>query len=220
MFWDVAGEEVYSARAADYHAMLGKLVEARRKRATELGRAYAFAPVLICNPLALGVDDRGSPYERLRQLLPMLGALDDRGGEARALVAINRWSIVDPLCTRGAERDQVVTISAHPHGEAAPAEPVRVVRENVRVHCLDAEDGREGDVRVAYLRYDTAIRAAIDVDEDRLSYVYDDGPGAFGDTGPRDFMRWLTTLVRWQRAHPTPLRAPVATGEEVWARPS
>jgi len=48
-FWDVAGEQVYSAAAADYYSLLGHLVEARRRRAHALGRAYAFAPVLICN---------------------------------------------------------------------------------------------------------------------------------------------------------------------------
>jgi hypothetical protein len=76
VFWDVAGEQVYSAAAADYYTLMGRLVDARRRRADELGRAYAFAPILICNPLALGTDDEGSPYERLRELLPLFAALD------------------------------------------------------------------------------------------------------------------------------------------------
>ncbi|MGE5182027.1 MAG: hypothetical protein ACM31C_08190, partial [Acidobacteriota bacterium] len=57
VFWDVAGEHVYSETAADYHALLAQLVDARRRRAEAAGRAYAFAPVLICNPLALGTLD-------------------------------------------------------------------------------------------------------------------------------------------------------------------
>lgn len=105
VFWDIAGEQVYSAGAADYYAVLGRLVDARRQRAESFGRAYVFAPVLICNPLALGTDDEGSPYERLRQLLPLFAALDSDA--ARTLVAINRWSIVDPICARG-DRKSVV----------------------------------------------------------------------------------------------------------------
>ena len=71
-FWDVAGEQVYSSSAADYYHLLAHLVEARRRRAEQLGRAYAFAPILICNPISLGTADEGSPYERMRQLLPLL----------------------------------------------------------------------------------------------------------------------------------------------------
>lgn len=230
VFWDVAGEQVYSAQAADYYAMLGRLVDARRRRAAELGRAYAFAPILICNPLALGVDEIGSPYERLRQLLPLFGALD--GDNVRALVAVNRWSVVDPLCARGAPRDEVVEVHAHAHDEPPPSEPIRVVREQVRAHCLDAEDGRDGDVRVTYLRYDTAIRATVDAgrDEDRqvatLSYVYDDGPGAFG--GSRDFLSWVVGLVRWRTPDVAPLALaplvappePAHVPDEIWARPA
>jgi len=95
-FWDVAGEHVYSSTAADYYALLSCLVEARRKRAEERGRAYVFAPVLICNPMSLGTSEEGSPYERLRQLLPLFAALDRDG--AHAMVAINRWAVVDPIC--------------------------------------------------------------------------------------------------------------------------
>ena len=54
VFWDVAGEHVYSAAAADYYALLAALVDVRQRRADELGRGYALAPVLICNPIALG----------------------------------------------------------------------------------------------------------------------------------------------------------------------
>ncbi|HMG21917.1 MAG TPA: hypothetical protein VK607_11385, partial [Kofleriaceae bacterium] len=177
-FWDVAGEQVYSAAAADYYGLLAHLVEARRRRAEALGRAYAFAPVLICNPIALGTADEGSPYERMRQLLPLFAALDPAA--AHAMIAINRWAVVDPICARGALRDEVVSVASTGRGE--PPAPARAVaREQVRANCLDAEDGRDQDVRLTYLRYDTAIKAQVDVDREAaaITYAYDDGPGAF-----------------------------------------
>ena len=234
-FWDVAGEQVYSGAAADYYSLLAHLVEARRRRAERLGRSYAFAPILICNPIALGTADEGSPYERMRQLLPLFAALDDNA--ARAMVAINRWAVVDPICARGALRDEVVSVSSLGRGEAkSPAR--EVAREQVREHCLDAEDGRDQDVRITYLRYDTAIKTKVDVDRDAatIEYSYDDGPGAFSaDAGPR-FLDWVIRLVQWpaqRRAPasdvvteppaaraPVPVPVPVPPPESgVWARP-
>lgn len=233
VFWDVAGEQIYSAAAADYYTLMGHLVEARRRRADELGRGYAFAPVLICNPLALGTDDEGSPYERLRELVPLFAALDRE--TPQALVAINRWSVVDPICARGAPRDEVVTVSSRSRPEDA-AGKAEVSRELVRAHCLDAEDGRDGDVRVAYLRYDTAIRADVEVDPEAatMAYQFDDGPGAFSGRARHRFLDWVVTLVKWPSV-PQEQAVPVATtavGSEpheapgyqqplpdVWARP-
>jgi len=245
-FWDVAGEQVYSAAAADYYNLLAHLVEARRRRAEELGRAYAFAPILICNPIALGTADEGSPYERMRQLLPLFAALDPAA--ARALIAINRWAVVDPICARGALRDEVVSVTSSGRGE--PPAPIRAVaREQVRANCLDAEDGRDQNVRLTYLRYDTAIKAQVEVDRDAatIGYAYDDGPGAFSGTAATRFLDWVIGLVRWPAARhepapaavpepkvspgvavpivaqpsaPAPVVAPVAVPEsEVWARP-
>jgi hypothetical protein len=236
VFWDVAGEQIYSAAAADYYTLMGHLVEARRKRADELGRAYAFSPVLICNPLALGTDDEGSPYERLRELVPLFAALDRE--TPRALVAINRWSVVDPICARGAPRDEVVTVSSRNHGHDQQAE---VSRELVRAHCLDAEDGRDGDVRVSYLRYDTAIRADVEVDADAatMAYEFDEGPGAFSGRARHRFLDWVISLVRWpavpardavpvantavgsdRHAAPTYSQPPLPVLDaDVWARP-
>jgi hypothetical protein len=196
-FWDVAGEHVYSSTAADYYALMSNLVEARRRRAEERGRAYVFAPVLICNPITLGTADEGSPYERLRELLPLFAALDR--DDAHALVAINRWGVVDALCERGKNRDEVVSVTAKARGEtASPAKDV--ARDLVRSHCLDAEDGRDGDVRFSYLRYDTAIKSSVDVDTDEatLTYDYDDGPGAFSGKARHRFLDWLVGLVSWR----------------------
>jgi hypothetical protein len=226
-FWDVAGEHVYSETAADYHALLAQLVEARRQRADRLGRAYAFAPVLICNPLALGTLDESSPYARLRAVLPLFAALD-RGG-ARALIAINRWRVVDPICARGAPRDEVVTVHARAFG--APEPPAyRVARERVRVHCLDAEDGSDGHVAIRHVRYDTAIHSRVEADagDAVLAYEYDEGPGAFGGDARRRFLDWLSRLPAWTdapapAAAPAPAQPPVSepapVAQEVWARP-
>jgi hypothetical protein len=245
VFWDVAGEQVYSQTAADYHALLGRLVDARRRRAERAGRVYAFAPVLICNPIALGTFDEGSPYVRLRALLPMFASIDrDR---ARALIAINRWSVVDPICARGALRDEIVEVTTRPHGEQPPP-PQRVARELVRVHCLDAEDGRDRQVALRYLRYDTAIHSTVDVDTDAgtIAYDYDDGPGSFSGDAHRHFLDWVIGLPSWkpvrvaaqaaayddERAAATPAPAPPPNGHapafgqplattpaEIWARP-
>jgi hypothetical protein len=98
----------------------------------------------------------------------------------------------------------------------------------VRVHCLDAEDGRDGEVRVSYLRYDTAIRAGVEEDREAatLAYEFDDGPGAFGGGARRRFLDWVLGLVRWpapRRAAPVPEPlAHAAPGEppaEIWSRP-
>jgi hypothetical protein len=198
-FWDVAGEQVYSAAAADYYNLLAQLVESRRRRAAELGRAYAFAPILICNPIALGTADEGSPYERMRQLLPLFAALDQSA--ARALIAINRWAVVDPICARGALRDEVVSVSPSGRGEP-PSPPRQVAREQVRANCLDAEDGCDQDVRLTYLRYDTAIKTQVEVDRDAgaIAYAYDDGPGAFSGAAATRFLDWTIGLVRWPAA--------------------
>jgi hypothetical protein len=200
-FWDVAGEHVYSSSAADYYALLAALVEARRRRADELGRGHAFAPVLICNPVALGSTPEAGPYQRLRRVLPLFASLDRDA--SRALVAINRWRVVDSICARGAPRDEVIAVTASARGEPPP--PAQdVARDVVRECCLDAEDGRDGEVAIEYMRYDTAIDCDVSVDEDTsaIAYTWDDGPGAFTDDAQRRFLGWLLDLVRWPAVAP------------------
>jgi hypothetical protein len=137
----------------------------------------------------------------MRQLLPLFAALDPRA--ARALIAINRWAVVDPICARGALRDEVVSISPCGRGEA-PAPARAVAREQVRAHCLDAEDGRDQDVRLTYLRYDTAIKAQVEVDREAatIAYGYDDGPGAFSGAAATRFLDWAVGLVLWPVPRP------------------
>ncbi len=146
----------------------------------------------------------------MRQLLPLFAALDPTA--ARAMIAINRWAVVDPICARGALRDEVVSVSPSGRGEA-PSPPRAVAREQVRANCLDAEDGRDQDVRLTYLRYDTAIKTNVEVDREAatIAYAYDDGPGAFSGAAATRFLDWVIGLVRWPAAHPEPAAATAAT---------
>lgn len=218
VFWDVAGEHVYSSSCADYHAFLDALVRERRRRAA--GRRYAFAPVLLCNPLGLGTEREGSAYHRLRQIVPLFAALD---APARVLVAVNRWSLVDALCEPDADRDEVVSVLERRRGEtvAATAPPVR--RDVVRAWCRDAEDGRDDDVLVSHLRYDAGtrcqVRALDEVDDDTaattpptraVEYRWDDAPGAFTGAARRAFLGWLGELA---------YRAPVRDAAPAHAAP-
>jgi hypothetical protein len=221
VFWDVAGEHVYSSSAADYHAFLDALVRERRRRAA--GRRYAFAPVLVCNPLGLGVDRDGSAYHRLRQVTPLFASLD---AAARVLVAVNRWSLVAALCEPDRDRDEVVTVV-----ERDGAEPVRLRRDVVRAWCRDAEDGRDDDVVITHLRYDAGARcqvAAVDGDAaPALEYRWQDAPGSFTGAARRAFLGWLGDLAYRAPAGVAAADAPLALpalGEaapvpaEVWAR--
>jgi hypothetical protein len=202
VLWDVAGEHVYADTAADYHGFLDALVRARR--ATADGRGHAFAPVLVCNPLALGdhVDD--SPYARLRRLLPIFGALDVR---SPALVAINRWCLVEAVCA-GGDRDERVVIDARTRDQDGGG-ATAVVRGIVHAHCDDPEDGRDGAIAVRYLRYDAGARCEAEVratdDGAVIDYRFDDGPGAFTGAARRDFLRWLAALAT--RPAPAMVRA-------------
>jgi hypothetical protein len=220
-FWDVAGEHVYSSSCADYHAFLDALVRERRRRAASSGKRYAFAPVLLCNPLGLGVEREGSPYHRLRQVVPLFASLDEA---SRVLVAVNRWSVVEALCEADRERDEVVAVVERRRGEDnVPAAP-SVRRDVVRAWCRDAEDGRDDDVRVTHLRYDAGTRckiAAIEVGDatvreatvppvSAIEYRWEDSPGAFGGVARRTFLGWLAEL-----AYRAPAAAPAPTAAEL-----
>jgi hypothetical protein len=111
--------------------------------------------------------------------------------------------VVDAICERGKHRDEVVSVTACARGESASAAK-DVARDLVRSHCLDAEDGRDGDVRFSYLRYDTAIKSSVDADPDAatLTYDYDDGPGAFSGKARHRFLDWLVNLVSWRPVVP------------------
>lgn len=241
VFWDVAGEHVYRGSAADYYGFLGALVTRRRQR-SPAGRAYAFAPVLLCNPTALGTRAQGSSYTRLRQILPMFASLNE--ALPRGLVAINRWAVVDHVCAPDADRDELVAVASRPRAPGSEAAHARtevrpvhsadtsalphlpvVRRDVVRAHCLDAEDGRESEIDIAYLRYDAGMQCEIEerpwpgwesLDEEvraqwqspaegapqrLLDYVYEDGPGAFEGEARRDFLRWLAHLAFDRRSY-------------------
>jgi len=98
----------------------------------------------------------------------------------------------------------------------------------VREHCLDAEDGRDGDVAIEYLRYDTAIRSTVEADLDAatVAYEYDDGPGMFSGDAHRRFLEWVSGLPRWtppiaiERAPLAPRVEPQPAAESVRAWPT
>jgi len=216
-FWDVAGEHVYSSSCADYHAFLDALVRERRRRAG--ARRYAFAPVLLCNPLGLGVEREGSPYQRLRQVVPLFASLD---AASRVLVAVNRWSAVEALCEADRDRDEVVAVVERRRGDDAIAPAPSVRREVVRAWCRDAEDGRDDDVTITHLRYDAGTRCVIRPIEvgaatvreatvppvTAIEYRWEDSPGAFTGPARRTFLGWLADLA---------YRAPAAAPEPVVA---
>jgi hypothetical protein len=171
----------------------------------------------------------------LRALLPLFAAIDREAG--RALVAINRWSVVDRICARGTRRDEVVAVTSQARGETdQPAQ--RVAREHVRAQCLDAEDGRDGNVDIHYVRYDTALHSAVEItDDDALRYEYDDGPGMFSGDARKRFLDWVSAVPQWSGSRPRaqsaaeparepepeaydrpPIYEPAPVGD-VWARP-
>jgi len=111
-------------------------------------------------------------------------------------------------------------VASNGRGEA-PAPARAVAREQVRANCLDAEDGRDQDVRLTYLRYDTAIKTHVEVDQEAaaITYAYDDGPGAFSGAAATRFLDWVVGLVRWPTARaetmatsaPSPVQGPAAS---------
>lgn len=218
VFWDVAGEHV-SKDGGDYHSFLDAVATRRREVG---GRRHAFAPVLLCNPLALGVHRDGSTYTRLRKLLPLFASINRGTGRAasarrsHALVVINRASVLDELCLAdadGAEEIEVIT-HARRDGEAVVVRTDRVRRSVVQHHCVDVEDGVVDGVELAYLRYDagdqcrsTPHRAAPDEPPGpaAVDYVYTDDVAPFQDQARSLFLAWLAEL-----AYGAPPPAPAA----------
>jgi len=236
VFWDVAGEDVYSDRgAAAYHAFLGALA-ARRQARTD-GVRWALAPMLVCNPLALGRRGDDSPYARLRLILPSFAAL---GGAPEVLVVVNRWDLADKVVAPRAEAAECLAVlpvarEAAPVNGEGPREPLPVVRRDVVLrHCLDGEPVALGSTRFRLIRYeaglDTDVReapwggyAALS-DEARarfgeptepptteigglVEYRYAEGPGVLAGDAAAGFYRFLARAVTVDR-HRQPPPAP------------
>jgi hypothetical protein len=223
VFWDVAGEHVYSGSARDYHTFLAGLVHARRKMATP-ERRYAFATVLICNPLGVGTSDDPA-YVRLRKLIPMFATLHRE--DPRVLTVVNRWELVRAVCEAGRDADDrvaVCPIATPPDGpqlveDATPQERLPVLRRgSVQAHCRDGEAEREGDVAYDVLRYDAGMRAEAveepwkgwpavpeqtraawlppaDDPESLVVYRYLEGPGTLEGEAGRIFFGWLARMA-------------------------
>ena len=202
VFWDVAGEQVYSETAADYHALLGELVAERRRRCEELGRAYAFAPVLICNPLALGTLDGAPPYARLRELLPLFAAIDrdatTRARRDQPLVGRRSDLRARRAARRGRARHDARARRAGPAGAAR--------RARARARALPRRRGRPRRPRhgpLPALRHRAPLRGQRRRrrrrrGEPALRYEYDDGPGTFSGDARKRFLDWLVAVPKWR----------------------
>lgn len=165
VFWDVAGEDVYSDRGAgSYHSFLSALTE--RRRADRRDGSYALAPVLICNPQGLGKSLTDSPYARLRMILPTFATLH---GRPEVLVVVNRSRLAAAVCDRQAAADEIAAVlpvardasSPGPGAQGtAPLDPLPVVRRDVVLaHCYDAEPEAAGTTRFTTIRYDAGLDA-------------------------------------------------------------
>jgi hypothetical protein len=235
VFWDVAGEDVYSDRgAAAYHAFLGALAARRRARAGT--SAWALAPVLVCNPLALGRRGDDSPFARLRMILPTFAAL---GAAPEVLVVVNRWNLADKVVSGRADAEEclaVVPIAREaPEAAAGGAkEPLPIVRRDVVLrHCLDGEPVAMGTTRFRLIRYeaglDTEVRESAWAGYDALpettrarfaepgdvaiggllEYRYAEGPGVLGGDAASGFYAWLARAFGPRPIAPAPPRPEV-----------
>jgi hypothetical protein len=225
VFWDVAGEDVYSDRgAAPYHAFLAALAARRRVRP----EPCALAPILICNPLGLGRHGDDSPYARLRMILPSFAALGRP--QPDVLVVVNRWELAATLCRERVEAEECVAVvprarEAAATPEGAPAsEPLPVVRRQVVLrHCLDGEPDLVGATRFRIVRYEAGLDARA---EERpwpgwdalpgdvrarwrepdgavaklVEYRYAEGPGVLAGDAAAGFYAWLARVAwPWRR---------------------
>jgi hypothetical protein len=165
VFWDVAGEDVYSDRGAGgYHAFLAALTSARRARRKQDGVRYAFAPILICNPLAVGKLVEDSPYARLRMIMPTFAALHQP--QPDVLVVVNRWELAKVVCGDG-DREADDHVAVLPVARDAPAvtadegarlDPMPVVKRYVvQRHCVDGEPPVVGSTRFRTVHYDAGL---------------------------------------------------------------
>jgi hypothetical protein len=176
---------------ASLYPIFEALVRERRRRGAPW-RAHAFAPVLVVDPLSLGDEPELEHFGRLRSALPIFAALGGR--RPRALVAVNRWSAVEAVCRPDSDRGAAVEVRTDGAGANAP---VRVSREVLRRLCLDAEDGREGDLMVHHLRYDAgAVRAERDLDGGELELTWAERAGDLAGESRRSAFRFIAALIR------------------------
>jgi len=242
VFWDVAGEDVYSDRgAAPYHALLAALTRARRERGVV---RHTLAPILVCNPLAVGTLVEDSPYARLRMIMPTFAALGPPG--TPVLSVVNRWHLAQAVAGDG-DGDDLCAVAPVARGDAnhhpadeAPREALPVVRRvAVHRHCLDGEPTRLGATRFLLLRYDAGLDPQVQVTdwpgwekapadvrarfeapngagEPRalIEYRYAEGPGVLRGDAASTFFGFLADQL-WLRG-----RAPDAFPVDVPPRPA
>jgi hypothetical protein len=200
---------------AELHPVFSQLVHERRRRGAPW-RRHAFAPILVVNPIDLGRDPELGDAGRLRRLLPVFAALG--GAVPRAMVAISRWSAVESVCRPDSDRRATVQLATAGMGAQGA---VAVSRETLRRLCLDAEDGREGDTAIHYLRYDAGWAEPRIDDEARapdgeaatatsVALTWSDPMSALEGETRRAFFRFLASLLEPPAAVESVSAVPVA----------
>ena len=193
--WDVAGQDIEGAGAADHRALLTRLVRARRRSTGSLG--YALAPVLVCNPLTISTKAGASMHARMLALLPLYAELGKP--HLRALVAINRYAAVRAACAPDSDRAaDVVVIATDTRDDDATAASITVSRELLRRYCVDAENHRRRGVRTTYLRYDAAHAVTDVVDTEvgaTVNYGYENSTNCFDDHERAVLLDWLVAVA-------------------------
>ncbi len=194
--WDGSGAPPPPEDVPELFAVFEALVRERRRR-SPVWRSYGFAPVLVVDPVALGQQGaatarrRGAlAAERLRHYLPVFAALG--GQRPRALVAVSRFAAVHAACRPGTDRREPAQLHTAGTGGGGDA---RVDRERIRRLCLDAEDGRDGDVHVSHLRYDAAEAHVTTGDGDRTEIRWSARATELEGEARRALLRFLARSI-------------------------
>ena len=246
VFWDVAGENVWTQGANNLHRFLCALVAARMQRATATC-PYAFAPILICNPLSVGESAEESTYARLRSLMPEFACIHRPGQEV--LVVVNRWNLVRAICARSqadpGERLAVLAESRNAprdEGAAGAALPLPVVRRGAVIqNCRDGDPVEVRGTRFRLVHVEAGLEAQARAcpaeewpalpDETRarwrlpdavttfFHYTYAEGVREIDGGARAELVRWLAGLV-WPWRHGGRVPAVAVEAEESATEPA
>ena len=198
VLWDPPGARVEGERAAELYDRWAQL--SRRRRAVQPPwRTYAFVPILLANPLRF-TRSGSNLTARLRGLLPMFAAL--AGPRPRAVVAINRWSLITAACPAGSPRTGAASVRIEGDDSI-----VELDRAALTSSCIEAEDGHDGGLSLIHLRYDTGDASA-DAGE-VIAYRDGSGGAVLGGAARRALAALLAELtLEGPPAEPAPAPAP------------
>ncbi len=190
VLWDPPGDFYRAERAADTYDFLAHLAR-RRQEARLAWRGYSFLPALVINPIDFGTASRRSELMRMRGLLPMFAALD--GEKPRALVAINRWTLVAGACPNGACKDDSITaVACDRDGQSSRYELSRMA---IASDLVETEDGNEAGVDIRYLRYESATDAEVEFRNDAIEYTAQGAGGSLVGVSRVSLVRSIAELA-------------------------